>query len=217
MRDHSQFVGHVLSQTRTLTPVTGTMSSTIQLPEDQLIELLLELKASNALLLPTKNHSLTVAENNSRPGKRNPQCSTSDCIRSGRPHGQNRHHRYPNISGFVHAHFLSLFSNSSSAANPSIICPSTKWDTSAIHGSSPSSSTGSEFAHWNSSIPYAPTWSVRRGCTTYRSTRISIILCFWIRGNAGANGPLQRAPSPATYQPKHSSGAGRHTGKPTGE
>jgi cleavage stimulation factor subunit 2 len=36
--------GHVLSTTLV------TMSSTIQLPEEQLIELLLELKASNALL-----------------------------------------------------------------------------------------------------------------------------------------------------------------------
>lgn len=180
--------------------LTGTMSSTIQLPEDQLIELLLELKASNALLLLTKNHSLTVAENNSRPGKRNPQCSTSDCICSGRPHGQDRHHRYPNISGLVHARFLSPFPNYSSyAANPSIIRPSAEWDASAIHGSSPSSSTSSEFADWNSTIPYAPTWSIRHGCTTCRSTRISIILRFWIRGNVGVNGPLQRAPSPASY------------------
>jgi hypothetical protein len=215
MRDHFQLAGHVLSQTRTR--LTGTMSSTIQLPEDQLIELLLELKASNTLLLLTKHHSLTVAENNSRPGKRNPQCSTSDCICSGRPHGQDRHHRYPNISGLVHARFLSLFSNSSYAANLSIIRPSAKWDASAIYGSSPSSSTGSEFAYWNSTIPYAPAWSVRHGCTTCRSTRISIILRFRIRGNVRVNGPLQRAPSPASYEPKHSSGASSHTGKPTGE
>jgi hypothetical protein len=149
MRDHFQLAGHVLSQSRTRTLVTGTgtMSSTIQLPEGQLIELLLELKASNALLLQTKNHSLTVAENNSRPGKRNPQCSTSDCICSGRPHGQDRHHRHPNISGLVHARFLSPYSNSSSyAANSSIIRPSAKWDANAAHGSSPSSYTGSEFA-----------------------------------------------------------------------
>jgi hypothetical protein len=194
------------------------MSSTIQLPEDQLIELLLELKASNALLLLIKTHSLTVAENNSRPGKRYPQCSTSNCICSGRPHGQDRHHRYPNISGLVHARFLSLFPNSSSyAANPSIFRPSAKWVASAIHDSTPSSSTGSEFAYWNSTIPYAPTWSVRYGCTTCRSTRISIILRFRIGRNIGANGPLQRAPSPASYEPKHSSGASRHTRKPTGE
>jgi len=194
------------------------MSSTIHLPEDQLIELLLELKASNALLLLIKKHSLTVAENNSRPGKRNPQCSTSDCICSGRPHGQDRHHRYPNISGLIHARFLSLYSNSSCyAANSSIIRPSAKWDASAIHGSSPSSSTGSEFAYWNSTIPYAPTWSIRRGCTTCRSTRISIIQRFRVRGNVGVNGPLQHAPSPTNYEPKHSSGASCHTGKPTGE
>lgn len=89
--------------------LTHSMSSTIQLPEDQLIELLLELKASNTLLLLNKNHSLTVAENNPRPGKRNPQCSTSDCICSGRPHGQDRHYRYPNISGLVHARFPNMF------------------------------------------------------------------------------------------------------------
>jgi hypothetical protein len=167
------------------------MSSTIQLPEDQLIELLLELKASNALLLLTKILGLTIAENNSRPGKRNPQCSTSDCICSGRPHGQDRHHRYPNISGLVQARFLSMYFNPSSyAANSSIIRPSAKWDASAIHGSSPSSSTGSEFAYWNSTIPYAPTWRVQHGCTTCRSTRISIILRFRIRGNIGVNGPV---------------------------
>ena len=217
MRDHFQLADHVHSQTRTLTLVTGTMSSTVQLPEDQLIELLLELKASNGLFLLNETHSLTVAENNSRPSKRNPQCSTSDCICSGRPHGQDRHHRYPNISGLVHARFLSLFSNSSYTANPSIIRPSTKWDASAIHGSSPSSYTASEFAHWNSTIPYAPTWSVRRGCTTCRSTRISIILRVRIRGNVGVNGPLQRCPSPTDYEPKHPSGASRHAGKPTGE
>ena len=90
------------------------MSSTIQLPEDQLIELLQELKVNNTLSLQTKSHSLTVAEKNSRPGKRNPQCPTSDCICSRRPHGQDRHHRHPNISGLVHARFLSLYSNSSS-------------------------------------------------------------------------------------------------------
>jgi hypothetical protein len=196
------------------------MSSTIQLPEDQLIELLLELKASNTLLLLTKNHSLTVAENNPRPGKRNPQCSTSDCICSGRPHGQDRHYRYPNISGLVHARFPNLFSNSSLySANPSIIRPSAKWDASSIHHSSPSSSTGSEFAYWNSTVPYAPTWSVRHECTctSCRSTRISIILRFRTRGNVGVNGSLQCAPSPASYEPKHSSSASRHTGKPTGE
>ncbi len=99
------------------------MSSTTQLPEDQLIELLLELKASIVLLLLTKNHSLTVAENNSRPGKRNPQCSTSDCICSGRPHGQDRHHRYPNISGLVHAPFPSLYSNSSRTGTPQFPTP----------------------------------------------------------------------------------------------
>jgi hypothetical protein len=89
--------------------LTHSMSSTIQLPEDQLIELLLELKASNALFLLTTNYGLTVAENNSRPGKRNPQCSTSDCICSGRPHGQDRHHRYPNISGLVRARKQACF------------------------------------------------------------------------------------------------------------
>jgi hypothetical protein len=194
------------------------MSSTIQLPEDQLIELLLELKASNSLLLLTENHSLTVAENNSRPGKRNSQCSTSNCICSGRPHGQDRHRRYPYISGLVHARFLSLFSNSSAyAANPGIFRPSAKWVASAIYDSSPSSSTGPEFAYWDSTIPYAPAWSVRYGCTTCRSTRIPIILRIRIRRNIGANGPLQRAPGPASYEPKHSSGASCHTRKPTGE
>ena len=167
---------------------------------------------------PDKGHSLMVAENNSRPGKRNPQCSTSDCICSGRPHGQDRHHRYPNISGLVYTHFLSLFSNSSYAANPSIFRPSAKWDASAIYGgSSPSSSTGSEFAYWNSTIPYAPTWSVWNECTTCRSIRVSIILRFWIWGNVGVNGPLQRAASPASHEPKYSGGASRHSGKPTGE
>ena len=192
------------------------MSSTIQLPEDQLIELLLELKASNALLLLTNDDSLTVAENNSRPGKRDPQCSASDCICSSRPHGQDRHHRYPNISGLGHARFSSLFFYSY-VANPGIIRPPAKWDASAIHGGSPSSSTGSEFAYWNSTIPYAPTWSVRHECTTCRSTRISIILRFRIRGDVGVNGPLQCAPSPASYESKHSSGTSRHTGKSTGE
>ena len=196
------------------------MSSSIQLPEDQLIELLLELKASDTLLPLNKNYSSTVAENDSRPGKRNPQCSTSDCICSGCPHGQDRHHRYPNISGLVHTRFLSMFSNSYPyAANPSIIRPSTKWDASAIDGSSPSSSTGSEFAYWNSTIPYdpTPTWNVRHGCTTRRSTRIFIVLPIRIWGNVCVNGPLQRAPSPPSYKPKHSSGASCHTGKPTGE
>lgn len=111
-----------------------------------------------------------------------------------------------------------LLSNSSFyAANPSIIRPSAKWDASAIQRSSPSSSTGPEFAYRNSTIPYASTWSVCHGCTTCRSVWISIILRFRIRGNVGVNGPLQRAPSPTSYEPEHPSGTGRHTGKPTGE
>ena len=120
------------------------------------------------------------------------------------------------VSFTPHFLILSLNSFSSNAANPGILRPSAKWDASTTHGSSPSSSTGSEFAYWNSSILYAPTWSVRNGCTTCGSTRISIILRFRIRGNVSA-GPLQRTPSPASYKPKYPSGPSRYTGKPTGE
>jgi hypothetical protein len=48
------------------------------------------------------NNRSVVAENHSRSGQGNPQLPTADCICLGRPHGQDWHHRYPNIPGLIH-------------------------------------------------------------------------------------------------------------------
>jgi hypothetical protein len=48
------------------------------------------------------NYNSVPAENYPGPGKGNPQLPTTDCLCLGRPHGQDWHHRYPNISGLIH-------------------------------------------------------------------------------------------------------------------
>jgi len=105
-----------------------------------------------------------------------------------------------------------------SVANFSNICSSAKWVTGI---SCPSSSASSEFAEWNSTIRDTPTWSIRRWCTAYRPWWIPTVLRRWIWGTRSPCEPLQRAPAPtptpANYEPNHTGGTSRHTGKPTRE
>jgi hypothetical protein len=85
------------------------MSSTIPLQEDQLIELLLQLKVSSCLYWPiAPNHTSAVAEDHSRPSKSTSQLSTTDCICTARPHGQDGRDRHPNISGLTYPPLPSL-------------------------------------------------------------------------------------------------------------
>lgn len=104
-------------------------------------------------------------------------------------------------------------SNSSFAANLSNVCPSAEWTASV---SCPSSSAGAEFARWNTTIRDAPT-SVPNWRNTYRPRWISTILHCWVWGHLNACGPLQCATTLTNYEPNHTCGTSRYTGKPTGE
>ena len=76
------------------------MSSTIQLPEDQLIELLLQLRVS--LESFTRNAVSTILENSPGPGQGNLKLTTADHICSRCPHGQDGRDRYSHIPGLLH-------------------------------------------------------------------------------------------------------------------
>jgi|SRR6267142_2750847 len=163
------------------------------------------------------NNRSVVAENYSRSSKGNPQLPTADCICLSRPHGQDWHHRYPNIPGLIHHSLVRLMSDSSFPANPSYVRPSAKWDASTLSVSCPPTSTGSQFAQRNTTIFDPSTSRVPRWCTTYRSGWVSTILRWRVWGALNACGPLQRAATPANYEPDHLGGTSRHTRKPTGK
>jgi hypothetical protein len=192
------------------------MSSTIQLPEDKLIELLLELKVSNgswSRAIIAEWSQRTTPDQAKAILNSQPQIAyalVALMVKIGIID-------IPIFQVSLTLSYIRPVSDHSFPANLGYVRSSAKRASSHHDVSCPPSSPGSQFAQRNTTIHDTPTRGLPHRCTTSRSKWISTILQWRTCRNLGAYGPLQCTSTSANCEPEHRGNASRHTRKPTGK